>query len=161
MAMDLSTIIREASTKDEVVEVVNQLEKVKAALYATEEQVLARVIDEEVSREVAEVVEPLIKAKTREAIAQEVDEMIDQLREMSVLHITLAIHPTRNVIRKIQDWLRDRAAFSGVISIDYDPQLMGGAIIASEGHYIDATVRGVFDKKAEEYQVTIREIFGK
>lgn len=117
----------------------DELRLLLTSVFETKKETLEEVLNSQVRASTSEIV--------RENLAMKVDpqkffeDALSDLEKLEVLHLTTAVEPTEHVLIRIVDWVRKNVGEHIILSFDYNPALVGGAIIAFRGRYKDISLR--------------------
>lgn len=81
-----------------------------------------------------------ISKNDRSKLHRVVEELKQDLEDMSVLELTLAFEPDKETIGMFYNWGRENIGKNILLSLKTDPEIVGGAIISYEGRYNDVSV---------------------
>lgn len=69
------------------------------------------------------------------------NEMIEQIKKMKIVRLTLAIQPSDDLLDRISQWVNENLGKNNLIEIDKDEQILGGAILSIDGKYKDFSLK--------------------
>jgi len=69
-----------------------------------------------------------------------------KLHDLPVISLTLSFVPDEKIIEKLSGWIKVNVTKETILDIEVDPQILGGAVVAFNGKYLDESLR----KKMEE-----------
>lgn len=80
--------------------------------------------------------------------------LIDQVKRMKIIKLTLAIDPNDELVGKISAWVNENMEKNTLLDISRDESILGGAILSIDGVYKDFSLKkklsDIFvDKKQE------------
>jgi len=152
MFSDLTKLVR---TKKEAITLSQEIELVNEALFQNRPEALEIVLKSGVSAPCAEIL--------KNAFAKGVDkakylkQAKEALKKLKVISLRVAFDPTEDMIDKLFSWVTKNVGEGTILDITKDEEIIGGAIIVSQGHYLDFSLR----KKIREFFSKQRPILTK
>ena len=128
-------------TRDEVVVFLGEIERMKEAIYKTNEGSLEAILEtgvgEKPGRLIRSELEQAGKMTDTHFQEQYFDKIAEQLKNMPTVNIELAVEPTREFVLKLKEKLSEYIQTSVAINYKVSPSLMAGVRVAYEGKYYD------------------------
>lgn len=68
-------------------------------------------------------------------------QLFSELKKLPSMHLEIAIEPTYELLTQIQQWLHRELNTSFILELEYNPTLIGGAVITYQGKYHDGSLK--------------------
>lgn len=144
MKIDLTPIIKETRTKDDVRILRAGIEALEMNLYGVGikswNNVLAKILPERFSAPLKNLAVQFPLEQQPEIIKEILADLKNIISKFRPLKIDLAFEPTNEVIEQLNLWVDEELGLEVVLDIGYDKTLIGGARIIFEGRYGDFSV---------------------
>jgi F0F1-type ATP synthase delta subunit len=96
----------------------------------------------------------------QEEIEKFLTSMLNELREIPEIRISIALEPTEKLIKIIQDWSETNGLPRTLFNIEVKPEIVGGAIIMSQdGEYANYSLLNQIDKVFAEKKTDILKLY--
>lgn len=142
-----SSLISQLRTKHEAELLIDELHLLKSSLYQEGERSFSSTLKNNVRYWVAEILMSEIKDKDKE---EYIDKLIDTIKDLKKLKLTLAFEPSDSGLNRFLDFLRrELSSESLILEIEHDPTILAGAVISYNGKYHDFSLVRVFDEEFE------------
>lgn len=157
--MDYSLILQKVRTKEEVDLLEEEVDAIVRMLFHTNQEHFEKLLKESVRMKTIDLLEEIFLAKKigwsdKNKIEDFLRGLKKTLGELAVLHLTLAIEPAEGTVASLFAWVRKHMEEKIILDVTYDRTILGGAIIAWKGKYVDYSVQKkldeLFDKQREE-----------
>ncbi|OGM28143.1 hypothetical protein A2801_03080 [Candidatus Woesebacteria bacterium RIFCSPHIGHO2_01_FULL_41_10] len=151
---NITTIVR---TESECSLLREELQLLLVGVFETKENTLEEVLVRSVRASTAQIV--------RDNLAMKVDpksyleDAIADLDKLEVLHLTVAVEPTEDMLIRIIDWVRKNVSDNVILSFDHSSTIVGGAIVSFRGKYRDISLRNVIsDALVEDHDKILNQL---
>ena len=85
-------------------------------------------------------------------------DILSQLSQFKTLSLRLAFEPTNASIDKFITFTRKNIGMEVILDFDYDPRILGGAVITYEGEYRDFSLKRLFETEYAEKSTEVLKI---
>ena len=144
----MKSIIEAIATTDERDFMLNFLDQLREKSYSLNFDVKSALKD--VPQEGSQVVTEIFEAaysQGRDAWMKEIDKAQDDIRNMQMATLTIAIEPTLELAWKIKRWFRSELGREVMIDFKTDKSLIGGAVLESSGYRTEHSFRQYFETR--------------
>jgi len=165
MKIDLSPIIKETRTKDDVRMLRAGIEVLEMNLYGVGakswDSVLDKILPERFSANFKDLLAQFSEAEQPEAIKEILSDLKKAVSKFRPLKIDLAFEPTNEIIDQLNFWVDEELGLEVVLDIGYEKTLLGGARIAFAGKYGDfSAAKMITEILQSEKEKILKEITG-
>lgn len=137
------------ATVEDQHQLLEELAALEESLYKTNEGKWEETLNSKVRPEVAEIiVREIVNAGNDKK--KYLREMIDAVKQMKTMKITLAFAPTTNLVNNITKWIKLALGAGIILKIDIDKNILGGARIAFDGKYYDGSLKQKWENTWQE-----------
>ena len=152
-----SDLLKKMITKDDVDELRGELELLLTALYKTKSGSFEDTLKTSVRKWVAEYIREHVTQKGEDAETF-LKTLSTELTALHFLQIRIAFEPTEDTYERIHTWLQENEKENFTIDLEYDPKILGGAVVIYQGSYKDFSLRSKLDAVSTEI---IQKYLGK
>lgn len=139
-------ILNKVRTIEDADILTGQIDLILEDLYKTTSISINDLIDHNLSSEIATEIK---KAFLDHALSFEHHEEVksffttlkEELSKCKVITLTLAYKPPYDHIKHLKDWCTKNLSDPTIFEFEYEPELIAGAIIVLDGHYLDFSVK--------------------
>lgn len=166
MKIDLTPIIKEVRTVDDVRMLRAGLEALEMNLYGVGikswHNVLAKVLPEKFSVQLKDLLAQLPAEQQPETIRELLADLKKAIGKFKTLKIDLAFEPANEVIDQLNFWVDEKLGLAVALDIGYEKTLIGGARIIFAGRYGDfSAAKYLEDILRREKGNILKEITGR
>ena len=119
-----------------------ELEKVKDSVYGNGNKSLETTLKEQVRTEVARILQPALVTNPEKVL----DELVDEMKELPLLRLSIAFEPTQSSVEMITRWLQTNTGKHWILDLTVDPKVGAGAVIEAGGLYRDFSLNEKLDQ---------------
>lgn len=149
MKIDLTPIIKETRTIDDVRVLRAGVEALEMSMHGLGEKswhnVLDKVLPEKFSVHLKDWLAPLPAAQQPETLKELLVDLKNALSKFRPLKIDLAFEPTNEVIDQLNFWVDEKLGLEVALDIGYEKTLIGGVRIIFAGRYGDFSMAKYFE----------------
>jgi F0F1-type ATP synthase delta subunit len=150
MYSDNAEIILSVKTKDQLDQILREIEEVEQAIYSKNESAFTQLANSNTQKLLGSLLADKDTIESRNSVIESIRE---NLKKVQTIELMLGIDPSQEMIDKISAWVKKNISEYGVVDIKIDKEIIAGARISYQGRYIDATV----NKDWSEFWKRIRE----
>ncbi|GEM_PF-6760297 len=154
--IELTEVIK---TKHEAVNFVEQLQRVNELLYTVsgtfEEKTQEALPYQKKTYLVHLLTTHQIDTSDMSSVQEFLKQLIDLIRNLPVVTITVAIEPNEQTIGKILSWLRINVDKTIILETQVDSHLVGGITLGWQGKYADLSVKSKMDQINNENEINL------
>lgn len=163
--MSKETLLESVNTREDKEILSNELDVLIQGLYKTD-HTFQTLLDTDIRAQTRDAIlkdfsTNSIQITDTENIKLYLTNIKTELENLKMVELTLAFHPTQEVISSIHDWIKENVGSGYLLKLLYNPSLLGGAIIAVNGIYKDFSLQKsldeYFEKKKEEIVRSLSE----
>jgi len=121
-------ILKKIRTREEAWELLGQLDALETGLYSARAAVKIPVLLQGVY-------------ETRENKKAFLEELKNQLLNLAVVSLTVALKPDESFLEKLSGWVKVNIGERAVLEIEVDAAILGGALVSYNGKYRDYSLR--------------------
>lgn len=144
-----SEITNLVTTKDDLKQMLDQLDFLDAALYVTKVDAFDICLANKVSKSFSSLISKLITQEDKALVLKKIRENLGQIK---TVELTLSMDPSQKLIDKITDLLSSSLTQKAAIDIKIDPSIIGGAIVIFNGKYYDGSLKTKLKQILSEYE---------
>lgn len=156
---DLVDIVK---TKRQASDFTNNLLNLKEKLFKTSQtmdQRLSECLSETQKEKVLSLSEKLgIDINDSKTVESLILLIIKTIREFPTITLCLAFEPSNEFVNSIGEWFISNTNICVLVEITVDYSIIAGAIIVSEGNYIDLSIKKKIDELLQNNQLQIPAI---
>ena len=155
-----SEITNRIRTFEEAQHLISELEMLLEKLYQEDE----RIFNDALNREIrAWVSSYLKKILFQEDVEKEkvLKELIEKVRNLNSVKITIAFEPTESNLDRIHSWVLTNIGKNYILDIGINPYMVAGATVVHKGKYKDYSLRKQLTRIISSKNQTINEILSK
>ena len=149
-----SKLIAKIRTTDEREKLNEELDLLLESLYREKGAGFESTMFSKIRYWVSEIIKSEVSNNSSE-IEIYLKEIISHMGNLKVLSLKLAFEPTDTSIDKFFAFVRKNVGEGIILSFEYDPRLLGGAVITYKGEYRDFSLRRLFEN---EYKLKEKEL---
>lgn len=154
-----SSILDEVKTVEDLRLVASEIDMLLVTLYKTDKEIFVKRLHTKLQRNLTD---SLTLSLNQQNVSLENHEQLQQyftglkqfLAALPLLQLTIPYHPSNEQVEKLSDWARRETNKPVILQIQYNPTLLGGAVITYEGRYTDLSLKkkldAVYATKKEE-----------
>ena len=146
------------TSASDVLQLRQELEVLQKALYQVKTDAWENALSSQVRTWVAAEISASVTNDTQSK-EQVLQDLLKQLEAIKTLRLTIAFEPSDIMLTKVREWVKAELGSMVVLEIEYQPSLIGGAIITWNGKYFNASVRqaldAVFDKAYQSHFISL------
>lgn len=154
-----SKLLSSVRTTDERNLLLGELHMLEHSLYRTGPQGFDEVLTNQVRAWVAGIIKDEINSGISDK-KQYLRELIEQLKSVRLLKITLGCDPSEGILQAISEWVSKNLGTGAVADVEVDESLLGGARVAYEGKYSDQTLLMRWDQAWKDHRKELLEKAG-
>ena len=140
-------ITKDITTKQELVYLLDDINQAKDLIYEKSDKKLSEKVKNVVSEGFRKIIRNQEdELNTREEQEEFLNQLKSQLQSAAQIKLTLAFSPSDSFLKDISQWLENETGEHIIIDLTVDPEIVGGAIIEYDGHYLNFGL----DKKIEK-----------
>ena len=141
-------------TKLEAQEFIEQIEQLLNSLYNIKTPINEK-IDTVFSSQKKKVLEQIIKkygidSKSLKSFEINMKSLIDVIKKIQTISLTLAVEPDEKIINKITAWLKTNVDYPLILDLSRKQSTIAGAIIGLNGKYYDHTLQNLLQKASAQ-----------
>lgn len=135
-----SEILEKVITSDDVALLQSEIDTLKKSLFTVGEDGFDAAAKTQVRAWVGQAVSDQggSTIKSRESY---LIQLAGELKKLPVIHLSIAVEPTYETLNNIHAWLLRELNSNFILELEYDPGLIGGAIITYQGKYHDGSLK--------------------
>ncbi|MFC1621849.1 hypothetical protein ACFL13_00475 [Patescibacteria group bacterium] len=122
---------------------VSLLENKRGELFKKGDHLVLESLKESISLEMANLLDSALYENKN--LAGVLDDLIWYLKNVKVIHLTIAIFPSESFIEKVYSWFLNNVRGEFLLDIEVNTLLDGGVIMEYEGVYFNATLDKIFE----------------
>lgn len=84
--------------------------------------------------------------------------LLAELDQLKILQLTLAFEPPPKSITRLSDWVAANLGPGLILDLQFDPTILGGALIAYQGKYHDYSLKSALDRDFSTNQKAIIDL---
>ena len=143
----LKQITENITTKQELVYLLDDISQAKDLIYKQSNKKLSEKVKNVVSEDLRKIIKNQEgNLNTREEQEEFLNQLKSQLQSVPQIKLTLAFSPSDSFLNDISQWLENETGEHTIIDLTVNPEIVGGAIIEYDGHYLNFGL----DKKIEK-----------
>jgi F0F1-type ATP synthase delta subunit len=131
----LTLILRMVRTRQDQVKLLEQLGQLDQSQYKTGDQGFDYALKSVVSLELAGIISEMLKEGI--SIKDLLQKIIDAVKNLQTLKLTIAVNPSEKMIDEIHHWMDQNLPAGIILEIEVDKKIIGGAKISWGGKYGD------------------------
>ncbi len=125
------------NTTDDLRTLQKEVAAIKQGVYGTGQNGISTILKEQVRAKVAKIIEPALSEKPEHVL----DELLNDLKALPTIRLSIAFNPTQSTIEKISDWLRTNTDKQWVLDLAINPDVGAGTVIEVNGYYRDFSLK--------------------
>ncbi len=140
-----------------------EIDQLLVELYDTNADKFSEAFKSNLSAEIAAALRKVLENQgisfsNREEMRKFLLELQKALRALPVLSLTLAFSPSEKFLTKLSSWAKEHMENLVILELSYDPEILGGAVIVSNGHYYDFSLMKKLESIFQTYKDRIIEL---
>lgn len=144
-------LLKELKTTDKVDQLSSSIDSVFSNFYKTRGTPLAQTLDASLGNVFADAIKNIlaenkISPTDYESAEKILTKLKDELKNLKVMNITVAIEPTQKMISNIFEWVYKNIGQDVILDITKDEKILGGAVVSFEGNYRDFSLKKALDE---------------
>lgn len=141
---EIASILRGVRTRRDQVKLLMQLDELAAVVFKTGSDTWEKALGSTVSEDVAVIISNMIKQG--EEPQKILRKIIDAVKNLPVVKITLAVNPSIEMTDKITHWIGQNLSAEIILEIVVDESIVGGVKISYLGNYGDYSIASRFEE---------------
>lgn len=145
-----TSIIQQIKTTEDAEQLSIQIDKILEDLFSIHHKTLTDLLDENLSSEIGLSIKNTfhdhgMSWEHHEEVKSFFQGLQEEIKKFTVMTLTLAYHPTERQLQKLKNWTVYNLDGNYIFEIQHDPDILGGAIIILNGHYLDLSLKKQLD----------------
>lgn len=158
MYSDLLSLIQ---TTDDLEMLIQEMEELKASLFKGFEAGFEDTLASKVRHRVSSCIRKDLDSNPEVAKSSYLNDLSKLIATLRVIEIEVAFEFTDRAIDRLSSFLRQAGLDKFVLKINFNPDILGGAVIVSRGEYRDLSLRKIFDQEFDKNNDLVLAMLGK
>ena len=153
MKKNFSKISKNIHTKQELVYLLDDIAQAKKAIYKGEQELLSKKLKNVVGKKLRRILkeqEEENNLQTRKQQEEFLNNLKDYLQNIPQIKLTIAFSPSDSFLKEITQWLENQVGKEVIINLTIKPDIVGGAIIEYNGHYLNLALKDQIEELTHE-----------
>ena len=153
-------ILYQIRTKEEKETLLREIEILIESLYQDKGEAFASILKTKVRDRYYSLLKSVF---SDEAVDKKdyLEKLKNELEKLKEVEITLAFEPTYDFLDRLSFFIKNSIASNVIMSINYDPNILGGALLIYKGNWRDFSFRKVFQEEFERDRGEILKMLTK
>jgi F0F1-type ATP synthase delta subunit len=154
-------IISKIGTVEERDKILAEIKILTASLYEDQGNGFNSSLNSQVRAWVSEAIKKEAPNEIND-VGNYLKELSAKLVELKVISLKIAFEPTRSSIDKFTAFIRKRVGDDVLLDFEFDPSILGGAVVINNGIYKDFSLKRLFDSEFEiKHDELMKMVFRK
>ncbi|HWA51565.1 MAG TPA: F0F1 ATP synthase subunit delta [Patescibacteria group bacterium] len=142
-----SEIINFVSTRDDVLNIENDLDLLEKSIYEEKEN-FDFVLKNKIKKTFADTISKLTEGQNKEEVIKKIKEFLEKIE---FLEITIPKEPSEILIEKITNWLQKNTDHKIALDIKVDPKIIAGATFSYKGKFFDGSINKLINETLNSF----------
>jgi F0F1-type ATP synthase delta subunit len=145
-------VLSSLKTRDDVEAVEEEIKKISKSLYEGDVNSIQNVLKKDIRNFFSEIVRQETNINDIKSVENYLRILEEKLKAIFDVTIIVAFEPSGYAISKFYDLVQQNIKEKIVLDIEFDPHIIGGAIIIYKGKYKDYSLKTVFNDELNKTQ---------